>query len=191
MKEAIGIIAVLLAFVAYAPYLRDIVRGKTKPHTYTWFVWGLVTSIIFALQLQSGGGAGAYVTLSAAVLSFVVCGLSLRYGKSDITKIDTVFLLAALLSLVIWLYAKQPVISTLLLVSIDMFGFLPTIRKSWNAPFEETLFTWGLNGFRHSLSLFALDNYNVNTTLYPATWAFANLAFTVLLLLRRRSLQNR
>lgn len=48
-------IAVVLTFVGYAPYIRDTIKGKTKPHVYTWFVWGLVTAIAYALQLRGGG----------------------------------------------------------------------------------------------------------------------------------------
>lgn len=50
LKEIIGMITVILGIVGYIPYLRDVLRGKTKPHVYTWFVWGLITLIIFALQ---------------------------------------------------------------------------------------------------------------------------------------------
>lgn len=43
MKEIIGVTAVLLAFISYAPYIRDILKGRTKPHVYSWFVWGFVS----------------------------------------------------------------------------------------------------------------------------------------------------
>ena len=188
MKQIVGIVAVILAIVAYVPYFRDIIKGKTKPHVYTWFVWGVVTSIIFALQVRGGGDWGVYVTLSAAVLSFVVFALGLRNGNKDIKKIDTAFLLIALIALGLWLFAQQPVVSVVLLVTIDMLGFAPTIRKSWNRPFDETLFTWSLNGFRHGLSILALGHYNILTLLYPLAWTVANILFSTLLIVRRKVL---
>lgn len=55
VKTIISMLAVLLTFVAYVPYVRDTLQGKTTPHVYTWFIWGLVTAIAFGLQLEGGG----------------------------------------------------------------------------------------------------------------------------------------
>lgn len=188
MKNVIGVIAVILAFAAYIPYFRDIVKGKTKPHIYSWFIWGFLTTIIFALQVKGGGGAGAWVTLSAGIFSFIVFFLGLRSGDKDITKSDTVFFIAALIATGLWVFAKQPTLSVILLVVVDMLGFIPTIRKSWKKPQEETLFMWALNGFRHSLSILALRQYNTLTLLYPSVWAAANILFSLMLIIRRRAL---
>lgn len=54
MKEFISTIAVILTFVGYAPYIKDTLKGKTKPHVYTWFIWGLVTLIAYGLQVTGG-----------------------------------------------------------------------------------------------------------------------------------------
>tara|TARA_B100000745_G_C20058043_1_gene360921 strand:+ start:395 stop:511 length:117 start_codon:yes stop_codon:yes gene_type:complete len=35
IKEIIGVITVILGVVGYIPYLRDVLKGKTKPHVYT------------------------------------------------------------------------------------------------------------------------------------------------------------
>lgn len=94
MKEIIGVIAVLLAFISYAPYIRDVIKGQTKPHVYSWFVWGFVSLIIFALQLSDGGGMGSYVTLSGAVIALLIFVLGMRNGKRDITMTDTVFFIS-------------------------------------------------------------------------------------------------
>ncbi|HEY4964023.1 MAG TPA: hypothetical protein VIH90_04980 [Candidatus Saccharimonadales bacterium] len=188
IKETIGVIAVVLSFVAYVPYIRDILKGKTKPHIYSWFVWGFLTTIIFALQVKGNGGPGAWVTLSAGVFSFIVFFLGLKHGDKNITKSDTVFFIAALVATGIWMFAKQPALSVILLVSIDMIGFIPTIRKSWKKPHEETLFLWSLNGFRHGLSILALRQYSILTVLYPAVWTAANILFSLMLVIRRKNL---
>ena len=86
IKYLIGVIAVLLTFVGYVPYIRDTIKGKTKPHVYSWFLWGFVTIIAFALQVSGNAGIGSLVTLAAALVSFVIFALGLRNGKKDITK---------------------------------------------------------------------------------------------------------
>ena len=187
-KVVIGSLAVILTFVGYIPYIKDTIKGKTKPHVYSWFVWGLVTAIAFALQVSDRAGVGAWVTLVAALVCFLIFGLGLKMGKKNISKLDTIFFVLALLAVAIWVLAKQPVISVILVSLIDMLGFAPTIRKSWNQPFSETLFTYLLNTFRHGISILALQNYSIITWLYPLSWTLANGLFSVMLIIRRKRL---
>ncbi|KKU90276.1 MAG: hypothetical protein UY21_C0025G0011 [Microgenomates group bacterium GW2011_GWA1_48_10] len=53
IKNLLGIVATFLVFVGYIPYTRDILKGKTKPHLYSWFLWAFVTWIAFALQFTT------------------------------------------------------------------------------------------------------------------------------------------
>ena len=190
LKEIIGMITVILGIVGYIPYLRDVLRGKTKPHVYTWFVWGLITLIICALQISDNAGPGAWVTLVAGSISFSIFALGMRQGDKDITKSDTLFFVAALFALGLWLFAEQPVVAMILLVTVGMLGFVPTIRKSWNKPHTETISTYAINSFRHSLSVLALANYSILTSLFPIAWGVANGLFVILLLIRRSVTKN-
>ena len=78
-KVVIGIIAVLLTFIGYVPYIRDLVKDKIQPHIYSWFIWGIMTSIVFALQISDQAGPGAFVTLAAAISVVVVFTLSFLF----------------------------------------------------------------------------------------------------------------
>lgn len=186
MKEIIGIIAVILTFVGYVPYIRDTLKGKTKPHVYTWLIWGLVSAITFALQMSDNAGPGAFVNLAAASVCILIVILGFKQGDHDLTTSDTIFFVGALLSLGIWLIADQPVISVLLISVIEHLGFIPTIRKSWNKPYSETLITYEINTFRFSLAILAIENYSIITTLSPVMWMFGNGFFAIFLIARRR-----
>lgn len=189
MKDTLGIIAVLLTFVGYAPYIRDTVAGKTKPHIYTWFVWSFISFIAFALQVSDHAGPGAFVTLAAASVCGIIFVLGLRAGGgTNIKPVDTLFFLSALIATAFWLFAKQPLISVILLSLIDVLGFFPTVRKSWKQPHTETLFSYVLNTVRFGIALLALERYTVISSLYPWTWVVANGAFAVFLLVRRKQL---
>lgn len=188
IKPAISLVAVFLTLVAYIPYIRDTISGKTTPHIYTWFIRALVTAIAFGLQVGGGAGVGSWVTLAIVVACSSVFFLGLRNGKKDITVSDTFFLCLSLIALGLWLIVKQPVLSIILVSLIDMLGFVPTIRKSWHKPYSETLFLYELNTFRHVLSLLALESYSIVTRLYPATWVVANGLFSVMLTIRRKKL---
>ena len=190
MKQTIGIIAVVLTFLGYIPYILDTIKGKTKPHVYTWFIWGLVTLIAYFLQVSGGAGYGALVTLAAALVCFFIFLLGLRNGDRDITKSDKVFFALAFVALGLWLFAKQPVLSVILLSTIDLFGFVPTIRKSWMKPHQETLFSYEMNTFRFALAILALEQYTIVTALYPVSWVIANGLFSIFLIVRRKQLSK-
>lgn len=190
MKEFIGAIAVILTFAGYIPYIKDTLKGKTRPHIYSWFIWSLVTTIAFALQVSDKAGPGSLVTLSAAIVCFLIFLLGFRQGNKDITRLDTLFFILSLVSIFIWLFAKQPIISVILVSSVDMFSFLPTIRKSWNKPRTETLSSYIINTFRFALAIIALNRYTLVSSLYPITWVLANGFFSVFLIVRRRSVKN-
>mgnify|MGYP000891962209 FL=1 len=185
-KLLFTIAAVILTVAGYVPYLKDTFAGKTKPHVFSWFIWGILTAIIFALQLSAGAGFGSYVTLALAILSFFICAKSFREGDKHIKKIDVVFLVFALAAIPLWLVIKQPVLSMALLSAIDMLAFIPTIRKSWHDPYSETLSFFVITIFRHGLSIIALAEYNLVTYLFPLTWVFANGLFALMLIIRRK-----
>lgn len=189
MKEFISGIAVVLTFVGYIPYMRDTIQGKTRPHVYTWFVWGLVPFIIFALQVSDNAGAGSYVTLASGVVCMIIFGLGLRQGKKDITLIDTALFISSFIALGLWVFAKQPLLSTTLLVSVDVLAFIPTVRKSWNRPEEETVFSYVVTAVRHGLGIIALERYTIITAAFPVTWTIVNTFFVLFLVLRRMRLK--
>lgn len=189
IKNITGIVAVLLAFASYIPYLRDTISGKTKPHIYSWFLWGLESMIAFGLQVSGNAGIGSLVTLSVGIICFIIVFLGLRNGQKDITKSDKFFFVAALISVIVWVFVKQPVISVVLVTTTSILGFVPTVRKSWNAPHSETLITYAINGLRHFLSVLALTKYSLLTWLYPGAWVFANGFFCLMLIIRRREVR--
>lgn len=191
IKNILGYIATLLVFVSYIPYFRDILKGKTKPHPYTWFLWSFITLIAFGLQYVGGAGSGSFVTLAAAIMCMVVLLLTIfQKNQIRITTKDTIFLILALIALGLWLIAKQPTLSAILITGTDLLAFLPTIRKSWNKPHTETVLFYFLETFRFSLAIIAIQKYSIITTLYPAVWLSVEFLFAIMLIFRRRQVSS-
>ncbi len=186
MKEIIGVVAVVLTFLAYIPYYRDILKGKTRPHVYSWSLWGLLTILIVALQIKGGAGAATWITASAGLLCIGVVILSIKNGKKDITTSDTITAILSLIAIGVWLIAKQPVVSIIVAVLADMLAFFPTVRKSWSDPYAETLSLYITNALRFALAIFAVEHYTILSTLWLAAWAAANGLFSIMLVIRRR-----
>jgi len=189
LKTIFSTIAIVLTFIGYVPYIRSILKKQTKPHIYSWFVWTLDGFIIFGLQITHGAGTGSYVAFAAGLLAFAVLILTLfNKGKRDITFSDTVFMVLALVALVIWLIAKQPLLSAILIMTVDVFGFFPTIRKTWNKPYSENIYFYLINTVRFGFGLAALQQYSVITILYPLVWVIGNGLFCLMLLVRRKAI---
>lgn len=185
LKIILGTISILIAFIGYFFYLKDVIRGKTKPHAYSWLVWSLLTGITFFGQILYKAGAGAWVTGFSAVVSLSIFILSLKKGEQNITSSDKISLFGAGLAIVLWYLTNNPISSIVLIMVIDTLGFLPTIRKSYHKPREETMLAYFLAGLKFAIALVALENYSVITYLYPAFLVFQNWAFTVMLIIRR------
>lgn len=190
MKEAISAIAVVLTFVAYIPYYRDILKGKTHPHVYTWSLWGLLTILLVGLQLIGGAGSATWVTAAAGLLCIGVVVLSLKRGKKDITSSDTIIALLALAAIGFWLVADQPVISIILVIIADALAFIPTVRKSWNKPYTETLSLYITNALRFVLALAAVETFTFLSVSWIIFWAVSNALFSVLLVVRRKRVKR-
>ena len=186
MKEILTITAILLTIISYIKYIIDIFKGRTKPHLFSWLAWTILTFIVFFIQLQGGGGVGAFVTLNTGIICFIITIASFKKGEKHIVKTDIIAFIGAILAMILWLFVKQPLMSVILLCIVDMLSFIPTVRKSWNKPQEETLITWIINTVRHSLALFAMETITAVTILSPLYLILANGLFTLMLILRRK-----
>lgn len=185
MKDIFAITAALLAVAGNLPYLWDILKKRVRPHPYTWLVWSIVSCIIFFGQIAKGAGIGALPTAASEIFTIIIFILSLKYGFRGITKTDTVFLVAALGGLVPWVLTKDPTMSVVIAVSIDLIAFVPTIRKTWAHPATETPILYGSNVLRHVLALFSLQTYNIATTLHSIAMITTNTIMTAIILLRK------
>jgi len=185
-KNVLGVIAVVVAFVSYIPYFRNIFSGKTKPHAFSWLVWGILNAIAFSGQIHDKGGAGAWsVGLTAAVMFFIFA-VSLKRGEKDIKPFDWFCLIGAIVALVPWLLTNEPLISVILITVIDALGFLPTVRKSYIRPHQETMTTFLLSTVKYSLVVIALQRYTLVTVLFPLSLVIMNGLFVAMLLIRRK-----
>lgn len=186
MKIAFAIVAACLAIAGNLPYLRDILHGKVKPHPYTWFVWTLVSAIVFFGQLARGAGIGAIPTAASEIFTVLIFLFSLRYGFRDISYVDTAFLGLALIGIGVWIASDDPTISVVIAVSIDVVAFIPTIRKTWSDPGTENPILFIANVIRHILALLSLEAYNVATMLHSIAMIVINALMSGIIIGRRR-----
>jgi hypothetical protein len=191
VKVAIVVIASMLAVVGNVSYVKSTLRGQTKPHPYSWFIWTIVSLTTFFGGLQKGAGVGAIPTGISELFTVIVFVLSLwrlikgRDVEQINKKVDTVFLVVALLGLVPWILTKDPTISVVTVVTIDLLAFIPTVRKTWSHPESENPLLYATNVARHVLTLIAIEAYNVATMLHSISMICSNTLMVILIRVRR------
>lgn len=188
-KELLSAVAMVLTFAAFVPYVRSIIRGTTKPHVFSWVIWGATTFMVFLAQIEGQGGVGAWpIGVSGAITMFIALLAYLKRADITSTKADWVFLAAALSSLPLWYLTSDPLWAVLVLTVVDALGFGPTIRKIHGAPHSESLLFFALMGMRNLIVIMALEHYSVTTVLFPAVIGMACLLLIALAIHRRRAL---
>lgn len=187
-KQIFGSLSSLISFVVYIPYVIDIFKNKTKPHTFSWFVWTVLSSIAFFIQIVGGAGPGAWLMGTTTLISFFIFTLALKKGTKDITKIDWISLFGALSAMVFWIITKTPLLSVILVIITDGLAWFPTIRKSFYKPFEETIVSYFFNVIKFVLGLLALQTFSFITAFYLIYLIFVNGLFVTFLYIRRRQI---
>ena len=188
-KELLSAVAIALTFIAFLPYIRSIAQGTIKPHVFSWVIWGSTTFVVFLAQLADNGGAGAWpIGVSGVITIFVALLAYIKRADITITKTDWLFLTSAMSALPFWYLTSDPLWAVVILTTVDVLGFGPTIRKGYRYPHQESLSFFALFTARNLIVILALENYSVTTVLFPAVIAAACALLIIMVSYRRRIL---
>jgi hypothetical protein len=187
---AIGFLAALVGLGGYYFYYRDMFRGTTTPHSFSWLGFGFLNAITFFAQVAKGGGAGTWVTGVSTLATLGIAAFALRRGEKDITGFDWFCFIGAALGIVAWQLTKDPLSAVIIVTVTDNVAFAPTYRKGFVKPYSETLANYVASVIKYSLGLIALEAFNWTTALYPASLILSNVFFVALLMYRRERVRK-
>ena len=184
-KNVMGYLSLLFVVLSGAPYLYFVLKGRTKPHLFTWIIWGLLTGMAAAAQYAGNAGPGAWAAGLSAVFSILTALLCVSHGERNITRSDWIAFLAGLGGIPLWYVTASPLIAVIWVTGIDALGYYPTFRKSYRRPKEEMAFSYVISNVKHIASLFAMTTYSLTTVFYPAVLFVMNSALIFMLIVRR------
>ncbi len=162
-NETIGIISVIIAFIGFFPYFMSCIKKETKPHMFSWLLWGITGFAVYFGQQEHDAGAGAWVVLAESVLCTAVGLYAMFYGERHFTKSDYISLAFAALGIGIFAFSSHAELALCALAAVDIIAFYPTVRKSWSNPYEEQMSVYALSTASLLLSCTAMDNYDFAT----------------------------
>jgi len=184
--EIWGGLSVALALFSLGPYLWATLKGTNKPHIFTWVIWTLLTAIAFLIQYLEGAGSGAWSGGVSTILCLSILLASIRHGEKHITRSDWIVFLASLAAIPMWLVTQNPVTAAVWVTLIDSAGYIPTLRKVWNKPYEEMATTHGIAACKHVFVLLAVQNYVPATIIYSVGMVIMNTVLVSTIIFRRR-----
>ncbi len=188
-KELLSAIAIVLTIIAFIPYIRSILHGKTKPHVFSWVIWSSTTLIVFLAQLADDGGAGAWpIGISGIITIYVALLAYVKKSDRRTTRTDWLFFILAMTSLPLWYLTSGPLWAVVILTMVDVLGFGPTFRNAYFRPFDEQLTFFIFMTARNIIAVMALEHYSLTTVLFPAVMAGASLMFILMVTYRRSML---
>lgn len=164
--EIVGVSAAIIGILGYIPYIISILKGDTRPNKASWFIWTVVGGLLAVSYLAEGNQTAIWLPLAYFICPLVIALLSFRYGYSAWTRIDTLCILAAALSLIPWMLSHNATLTLLINLLIDSAGAIPTIVKTYREPKTEDCTAWVLFLIANTLNLFAISTWNI-ADIYP------------------------
>lgn len=116
LEPVCAVAAGVLSGSCAIPYVRDMVRGTTRPHRVSWGIFALLAAIAAASQLMHGFTTGAVLSLGAAVAFFIVFVMSMRHGVGGATLADRLTLAGTVGILVVWAWSGDTTVAVTLVI---------------------------------------------------------------------------
>ena len=189
-------IAGIISFGAYLIYIISIFRGKTKPSRSTWWILTLVGILIFATSYSLEATESMWIQISYIVGPLFIAILSIfpKFGyKEGLLPVDKICLSGAVVCAMIWLIFNSPFVAFIGSIIVDFIGLIPTIKKAYTDPEQESPVAWSIETFASILNAIGIT---VWFSLAEKDWIYALYltlinGFIASLLLRRFILKYR
>ena len=155
-------------------YIKETIKGKTKPNRVTWLLWSVAPLIATAAAVNTGVRMSAIPVFMSGFGPLLVFLASFFNKKSywKLQKFDYLCGGCSILALVLWGITKEPMVAIIFAIGSDGLAGLPTLVKSWNHPETESVEAYS-TGLFNSLTSFAAIT----------VWNFAALAFPIYLVI--------
>jgi hypothetical protein len=167
IQTIIGIVAGVIAFASYLPYIISILRGKTKPSRATMAIWVVVDSVIAASYIASGARTTVFTAVAYAVMQVIILGLAIKHGMGGRSWLDVACITGAIIGMVAWFITKNAPTALFIATFVELLGFVPTIKKAYLYPDTEDTLAWVMAFLAATLNLIAIDSFSPQISVYP------------------------
>jgi hypothetical protein len=181
LAPVFGVLGGVAGVANTIPYVRDTVRGNTRPHRGSWLIWGILAIVACLAQLADHASWSALMTGTQAILTGMVFLLAVRYGEGGMSARELALIALASAGVIGWVLVRAPVVAVGCVIAADLIGCAMTVPKVRRDPHSETLSTYALASLGGGLATVAVGMLDVSLLLYPAYYCIVNAAMAILI----------
>lgn len=182
------VISWILTLVFFAVYLSSILKWETKPHLYTALLYSLMTWLILYSQIVNDAGLWAVYLGITFVFWCIIFLMSFKFWIKNIVLADKISLVLALFAIPIWYFSWNPLLSVILLMIVDLFSTIPTIRKTYVDPYSENSYVYLIEFLAILFSVLALTQVDFINAWYLLYIMIFDVLMCLIVFYRRKSL---
>jgi hypothetical protein len=188
LAALLGVLAGLVGVFDTIPYLRDVLKGSTRPHRGTWLIWSALAVVVCLSQWADGASWSLIMLMTQAVLTTTVFAVAIVHGHGGTTIAELVLMTVAAVGVTGWLLSGEPLVATVCVVAADLIAAAMMVPKTYRDPGSETLATFvyaSIGGALAAAAVGVADDAAITLLLYPIYYCLANGAIAVLIHRRR------
>jgi hypothetical protein len=170
------------------PYVRDVLKGSTRPHRGTWLIWTVLAWVAVGSNWADGAAWSLLPLAAQAVLCCLILLLSWRRGEGGLGAGELLMFVVAAGGVYAAVTLTDPTLATYGVIVADVAGALMMVPKSWRDPHSETLSTFVLTSLVGVCALLSVGALDAALMVYPAYYVVVNALVATLLVSRRRAL---
>ncbi len=157
-----------------AVYIKDTLKGTTKPNRVTYLLWSIAPMIASGAALVSGVRWAVLPVFMTGFGPFLVFLASFVNPNSywKLRSYDYICGVFSVLALTLWGITSNPIIAIVFAIISDAFAGLPTLIKSWTNPETES-------GIAYFLAMLG----TLTTFAAIKSWAFSEYGFASYIIL--------
>ena len=162
-------VGIAIGALGTAVYLRDTLRGTTKPNRVTWLLWAVAPLLAAAVELEEGVGLRALPTFMIGFMPLLVFAASFHNAASvwKIRRIDYACGLMSVVGTAVWLATRNGVLAISAAIVADFLAGVPTVMKSWSHPETETVHTYVGAVVSMVVVLLTIDHWTFDVAAFP------------------------
>lgn len=159
----------LIQLLGSAAYIRDTLKGKTKPNRVTWFFWAVAPLVGSAAAISDGVGWAVLPVVMVGFVPLLILLASFANKQSywQLGQYDYACGFFAALALVLWFITSDPKVAIIFSIAADALAGIPTLIKSWKNPETETSVEYAATIFAAVLGLLAVQWWRFSETAFP------------------------
>jgi hypothetical protein len=152
-----------------AVYLRDTLRGTTKPNRVTWLLWAVAPLLASAVEFDQGVGLRALPTFMVGFMPLLVFIGSFHNPASvwKIRRVDYACGLVSVVGTLTWLVTRNGVLAISAAILADFMAGVPTVMKSWTHPETETVYSYVGAVISMAVLLLTITHWTFDEAAFP------------------------